>query len=160
MKYYLRFFIFWLGVGGAAVCLYLVFTNIIGAPAGAVVAIAHILTWTVPRPWRIVVPLALVSETVAITLPLTMFMSIVSPLLTWRLRGRVGVDLSFSFVVLVALSSALGLAILVVPATFPRWQATPWLSVSALWLTCTAATLFGTLIVPSIHSRMLHGRYF
>lgn len=160
MNFYFRFLIFWSGVGGATLCVYLLFKNIVGSPASAVVAVAHILTWTVPRPWRVVIPLAIVSELVAITVPLTMLLSAISPLLIWRLRGRVGVDLSFSYVALIALSAALGLAFLIVPTTFPRWQTIPWLSISAFWLACTAAILFGTLIVPSLHNRMLHGRYF
>ncbi len=160
MKYFLKYFLFWGGLVGAAVFLYYIFKHGIGAPAGAWLAVAHIMTWLLPRPWRFLLPLAFAGELMTITPPLALTIALVSPLLLWWLRGRTEVDVSFSYTLVIAASAALSWGLLVGAAAYPWWSAIPWVTVVIAWLAITVVALVGTIMVPSLHSRILHGRYF
>ncbi len=160
MKYFLKYFLFWGSVVAVSALMYYVFLNFIEMPLGAWLTLALVITWVVPRPWRFLVLLALVAELSAITMPLTTAAALLSPLLLWWLRGRIEVDISFSYTVLVAASAALGLIILVAGAVYPWWSEIPWITVLISWVCITVTAVVSTILLPSIHSRLLHGRYF
>lgn len=126
--------------------LYFFFSSIVHMPVGALITVALTLTWLVPRPWRIVAPLGIIAELLAITPPLALALAIWSPLFIFWWRGRIEVDVSFSYFILLAVSAALALGIVVAADAYPAWQHIPWLLVALSWLTITTSAGVMTIL--------------
>jgi hypothetical protein len=80
--------------------------------APAPVLLAVILTWSIPRAWRYLIVIAIVSELFT-TLPLGILsLTIAMPLGVYLLRGRIEADISFSFLSLILVSVFLQFVVL------------------------------------------------
>lgn len=148
------------GVAVGSLLLHWFFVKVVGMPIGSLIVLALVVTWLAPRPWRLLGPLAVLGEVVAITPPLAVTLTLMSPLLIFWLRGRIQPDISFSYLVLVAASAALALALIVGITVYPVWLSIPWPTVLVAWLSITLAAAGGSLLLPALHGRFLHGRYF
>jgi hypothetical protein len=112
-----------------------------------------------PKPWRLLLVLSLTAEVAAITPPLALAVAMWAPLLIFWLRGRVEVDLSFWYFILLSASAALQITLLVTLATYPHWREIPWLIVAGGWLAVTSLAALASIGLPSLYNRFLHDRY-
>lgn len=160
MRRPLNYLLFWGGAAVGSIALHYFFVAIIGMPIATLLTLALIGTWTLPRPWRFLAVLAIIGETWAVTPPLEVAAAVFSPLLLWWLRGRVEVDISFLYSGVVAVSAALAIGIVVGVTVYPFWTNIPWLIVLLSWSSVAVLATVLTIVLPSLHSRLLYGRYF
>lgn len=158
MKSALPVVLFWLGTGLLAIVIWYFFMAVIGLPVGGWLVAALLATWLNPKPWRLLLVLSLAAEVAAITPPLAITAALWAPLLIWWLRGRVEVDLSFWYFILIAVSSALQIGLIVALATYPHWLEIPWLVVVEGWLAVIVVVCLTSLGLPSLYNRFLHDR--
>jgi hypothetical protein len=155
----IRSLLFWASlVGGAGILHWLFFVGL-RMPVASIITLSVVLTWLIPRPLPWLLGMAVFAELIAITPPLTLTLGILSPLLIFWLRGRISVDISLSYIILIATSVALAFTIVIGVSAFPAVFLVPWPRILLAWIvvTCCAASI--TLLFPSLTSRYLHDRY-
>lgn len=160
MRHFFVASLFYLALSLSALLVFYIFVTLIAMPVAYLLMVALVITWLLPRPWRWLVPLAIVGEVVTSAQPLALTTGVLSPLLIFWLRGRTEVDVSFSYLVLAGASAALGLALIVGIGTYPHWLHIPWLIVLQAWLAVTGGAAAISIFLPSLYSHYLHGRYF
>lgn len=154
-----------LGIYWSLVCAFVIlvgvgFSRLVGMPVGGWLVAALLLTWLASTPWRWLFGLSVLAEVLAITPPLALAAALWAPLLIWWLRGRIEVDLSFGYFILLAASAALQLGVVVGLAAYPYWLEIPWLIVVMCWLAMAAVAFGSSIGLSSLYNRFLHERHF
>lgn len=117
--------------------------------------LAAVATWLLPKPWRYLLVLGIASELFTTFPPGVLTAVVALPLVVHWLRGRIALDLSFSYALLIALTVLLQLGILIgADLTIGGvhgevWQAIPWLSASLVWLSLVSVTMITTIFAQS-----------
>lgn len=159
MKRRRTFWLWWGGVGLASAAAWYFFHTVVRMPLAFFIAAALVIIWLVPRSWRVLIPLALIGEVLSVTPPLALTGAMLAPLAVYWLRNRVEVDISFSYIILVAASAGVSVAILLGAGTYPHWSQIPWLTAGYGWAAITAFAVVTSILMPSFYSRFRDGRY-
>lgn len=129
-----------------------------------------LLVWLVPHPWYYLVAVALTGELLSTTPPGIVTLTVLLPALIHRARGRINIDLSFSFFAILLTTTTLQSLLLMLPDLVPPLFTSSWAQLYAylpwpqlpLVIATTAAAAYAiailadNVLLPAGHERPKH----
>lgn len=110
---------------------------------------ATLFSWTLKNRIFYLGVLALLAELTTTLLPGILVVSIFFPLLVWRFRQRITVDLSFSYLLLMMVTAAGQLLVVLVPGLVSH-QPLSWPVVAATWVLLTLSAYATSIAVMDL----------